>query len=59
MPRCTRTGPVSPLFGFGAVLTAAGAVMYAHPASRGLPLLGLGALALAAVCAIWISTRQR
>ncbi|MEU9378491.1 hypothetical protein AB0D94_32690 [Streptomyces sp. NPDC048255] len=58
MTRRSRTGPVSPLFVFGAVLTAAGAAMYMLP-GPGLALLALGALALAAVAAVWVSARQR
>lgn len=38
MPRPSSTGRVSPLFVFGAVLTAAGTALYLHP-GPGLPLL--------------------
>ncbi|WP_405442229.1 hypothetical protein OG373_33490 [Streptomyces avidinii] len=57
MPRPSSGGPVSPLLVFGAVLTAAGAVLYLYP-GPGLPLLALGALALAASAAVWLSSRQ-
>ncbi|GAA2629400.1 MULTISPECIES: hypothetical protein [Streptomyces] len=58
MPRPSSTGRVSPLFVFGAVLTAAGTALYLHP-GPGLPLLALGASALAATVAVWLSARQR
>lgn len=55
MLRPSRIGRPSPLFAFGAVLTAAGAAMYALPEfSRAL--LALCAFAAAAV---WISAKQR
>ncbi|MEV6954554.1 hypothetical protein [Streptomyces sp. NPDC051183] len=59
MPRPARSGPASPLFAFGVILTAAGAVMYVLPDSPGLPLLGLGALALATAAAVWSAARRR
>ncbi|MFI8338938.1 hypothetical protein ACIF8W_02460 [Streptomyces sp. NPDC085639] len=49
---------MSPLFVFGAVLTTAGTALYLHP-GPGLPLLALGAFALAATVAVWLSARQR
>ncbi|MFI5867963.1 hypothetical protein [Streptomyces sp. NPDC051546] len=55
MTRRSRTGPISPLLAFGAVLTTAGALMYALP-GPGLPLLAVGAFALAAAAAVWVST---
>ncbi|GGR84110.1 hypothetical protein Snoj_42230 [Streptomyces nojiriensis] len=58
MPRPSSTGRVSPLFVFGAVLTAAGTALYLHP-GPGLPLLALGAFGLAATVAVWLSARQR
>lgn len=58
MTRRSRTGPLSPLFAFGAVLTAAGAALYLHP-GPGLPFLALGAIAAAAAMAVWVSARQR
>ncbi|MFD8022581.1 hypothetical protein ACFV6G_19420 [Streptomyces lavendulae] len=58
MTRASRTGPISPLFAFGAVLTTAGAGMYVLP-GPGTPLLALGALVLAAAAAVWVSARQR
>ncbi|MCM1971295.1 MULTISPECIES: hypothetical protein [unclassified Streptomyces] len=58
MTRRSRTGPVSPLFAFGAVLTAAGAVLYLHP-GPGPAVLALGALALAVAAAVWVSSRKQ
>lgn len=58
MIRRSRTGPISPLFAFGAVLTAAGAVLYLHP-GPGPAVLALGALATAVAAAVWVSFRQR
>ncbi|MFE2849904.1 hypothetical protein ACFXJO_02055 [Streptomyces lavendulae] len=43
---------------FGAVLATAGTALYLHP-GPGLPLLALGAFALAATVAVWLSARQR
>ncbi|MCP3757052.1 hypothetical protein [Streptomyces sp. TBY4] len=57
MTRRSRSGPLTPLFAFGAVLTAAGAAMYALP-GPGLPLFASGALVLAAVAAVWLAARQ-
>ncbi|MCY0933140.1 hypothetical protein [Streptomyces sp. H34-S4] len=59
MPRRARTGPASPLFAFGFILTAAGTVMYVLPDSPGLLLLALGSLALAAAVAVWLFARHR
>ncbi|MCY0923889.1 hypothetical protein OS965_38150 [Streptomyces sp. H27-G5] len=59
MPRPARSGPASPLFAFGVILTAAGAVLPDSPDSPGLPLLALGALALATAAAVWIAARRR
>ncbi|MFB7148503.1 hypothetical protein [Streptomyces virginiae] len=58
MTRRSRTGPVSPLFAFGAVLTAAGAMLYLHP-GPGPAVLALGALALAVAAAVWVSSRKQ
>lgn len=58
MTRRSRSGPLSPLFAFGAVLTAVGAAMYVLP-GPGLPLIASGALVLAAVAAVWLAARQR
>ncbi|MFG2387762.1 hypothetical protein ACGFYF_02640 [Streptomyces lavendulae] len=58
MTRRSWTGPISPLFAFGAVLTAAGAVLYLHP-GPGPMVMALGALALAVAAAVWASSRQR
>ncbi|MFJ5811978.1 hypothetical protein OG906_34215 [Streptomyces sp. NBC_01426] len=58
MPRPSRTGRPSPLFTFGAVLTAAGAVMYALPEYSSV-LLALCAFAVATAAAVWISAKQR
>ncbi|WP_330297639.1 hypothetical protein [Streptomyces sp. NBC_00503] len=58
MTRRSRTGPVSPLFAFGAVLTAAGGLLYMHP-GPGPMAMALGALALAVAAAVWASSRQR
>ncbi|WP_435057749.1 PGPGW domain-containing protein [Streptomyces sp. bgisy060] len=58
MTRRYRTGPISPLFAFGSVLTAAGAAMYVLP-GPGMLLLALGALVLAAAAAVWVSARHR
>ncbi|MFJ6935496.1 hypothetical protein [Streptomyces sp. NPDC101132] len=58
MPRPSRVGSPSPLFAFGAVLTAAGAAMYALPGySRAL--IAVVSFAVAAVVAVWMFTRQR
>ncbi|MGI5447651.1 hypothetical protein ACQEVM_18150 [Streptomyces sp. CA-243310] len=59
MPRRARPGPLSPLLAFGIILTAAGAVMYVLPGTPGMPLLALGALALAAAVAVWLASRRR
>ncbi|MFI5831401.1 hypothetical protein ACIA6C_29790 [Streptomyces sp. NPDC051578] len=59
MRRPSRSGPASPLFAFGVVMTAAGAVRYLLPASTALPLLALGALALATAAAVWTAARWR
>ncbi|MFD8575589.1 hypothetical protein ACR3S4_02745 [Streptomyces sp. CH8.1] len=56
MIRFTRTGPVSPLFVAGTVLTAAGAVLYLFPVPCPLGF-ALGALFLAAVAGVWVSAR--
>ncbi|WP_329383253.1 hypothetical protein OG625_21045 [Streptomyces sp. NBC_01351] len=58
MIRRSRTGPLSPLIVFGAVLTAAGAAMYLLP-GPGLPLLALGAFVLAAGAPVWVAARHR
>ncbi|MFB7807153.1 hypothetical protein V6P99_17170 [Streptomyces virginiae] len=58
MTRRSRTAPVSPLFAFGAVLTAAGAMLYLHP-GPGPAVLALGALALAVAAAVWVSSRKQ
>ncbi|MCX5613403.1 MULTISPECIES: hypothetical protein [unclassified Streptomyces] len=58
MPRPSRIGRSSPLFTFGAVLTAAGAAMYALP-EYSHALLALCAFAVAAAAAVWISAKQR
>ncbi|TDU69002.1 hypothetical protein [Streptomyces sp. KS 21] len=58
MPRPSRIGRPSPLFTFGAVLTAAGAVMYALP-EYSHALLALCAFVVAAAAALWISAKQR
>ncbi|WP_329201797.1 MULTISPECIES: hypothetical protein [unclassified Streptomyces] len=58
MRRPSRSGPASPLFAFGVVMTAAGAVMYVLPDSPGLPLLALGALVLATAAAVWTAARR-
>ncbi|MDJ0380155.1 hypothetical protein [Streptomyces sp. G-G2] len=57
MSRRSRTGPLSPIFAFGAVLTAAGAALYLLPGPD-MPLLAAGALALASVAAVLVSARQ-
>ncbi|MCP3757220.1 hypothetical protein [Streptomyces sp. TBY4] len=49
--------PASPLFAFGAVLTVAGAVLYAIP-GPGTPVLALGALILAVATGLWLAARQ-
>lgn len=58
MIRRTRTGPVSPLFAVGTVLTAAGAALYLFPVPGRLGF-ALAAIFLAAVAAVWVSARQR
>ncbi|MFK0222318.1 hypothetical protein ACIQWN_29515 [Streptomyces vinaceus] len=58
MSRRSRTGPISPLIVFGAVLTAAGAALYVLP-GPGLPLLALGAFVLATGAAVWAAARHR
>ncbi|MCX5296901.1 hypothetical protein OG898_10410 [Streptomyces sp. NBC_00193] len=54
----SRSGPLSPLFAFGAVLTAAGAAMYALP-GHGLLMCALGALVLATATAVWLAAQHR
>ena len=54
---CCRQASVRRTRRVGAVLTAAGAFLYLYP-GPGLPLLALGALALAASVAVWLSSRQ-
>uniref|UniRef100_A0AAU2JWG8 Uncharacterized protein n=1 Tax=Streptomyces sp. NBC_00049 TaxID=2903617 RepID=A0AAU2JWG8_9ACTN len=58
MTRRSRTGPLSPLIVFSAVLTAAGAAMYVLP-GPGLPVLALGAFVLATGAAVWAAARHR
>lgn len=58
MPRPSHIGRPSPLSVFGAVLTVAGAAMYALP-EYSSALLALCAFAVAAVAAVWISAKQR
>nr|WSW48688.1 hypothetical protein OG296_36750 [Streptomyces sp. NBC_01001] len=58
MTRPSRIGRPSPLFAFGAVLTAAGAVMYVLP-QYSRALLALCAFAVATAAAVWISAKQR
>ncbi|MFG2489017.1 hypothetical protein ACGFSI_40525 [Streptomyces virginiae] len=49
---------VSPLFAFGAVLAAAGVVIYATPVP-GVPVLAAGAFVLATAAALWVAANQR
>ncbi|MCY0941424.1 hypothetical protein [Streptomyces antarcticus] len=58
MPRPPSARPASPLLAFGTILTAAGVFLYLHP-GPGMSLIALGALALAATAAVWLSSRQR
>ncbi|AYV25670.1 hypothetical protein EES41_02840 [Streptomyces sp. ADI95-16] len=58
MPRPSPTGPaVSPLSACGAILTAAGTLLYSYPGPGLLPL-ALGALVLAVSVAVWLFARQ-
>nr|WSX54894.1 hypothetical protein OG409_00800 [Streptomyces sp. NBC_00974] len=58
MPRPSRIGRPSPLFTFGAVLTAAGAAMFVLP-QYSHALLALCAFAVATAAAVWIFAKQR